>query len=77
MTGRIDTTFANAKKAGRGTLGVFVTAGDPDEATSAALLDSLVENGADFIEIGMVPLNRAIYNQGSKANAFGFLASFQ
>ena len=28
-----------------------------------------------LIEIGMVPLNRAIYNQGSSANAFGFLAS--
>ena len=36
MTGRIDTTFANAKKAGRGTLGVFITAGDPDAATTSA-----------------------------------------
>ena len=42
MTGRIDTTFANAKKAGRGTLGVFITAGDPDAATTSALLDALV-----------------------------------
>ena len=53
MTGRIDTTFANAKKAARGTLGVFVTAGDPDAATTSALLDALVGAGVDFIELGM------------------------
>ena len=53
MTGRIDTTFANAKKAGRGTLGVFVTAGDPDATTTSALLDVLVGAGVDFIELGM------------------------
>jgi len=53
MTGRIDTTFANARKAGRGTLGVFVTAGDPDAATTSALLDALVGAGSDFIELGM------------------------
>ena len=53
MTGRIDTTFANAKKAGRGTLGVFVTAGDPNAATTSALLDALVGAGVDFIELGM------------------------
>jgi len=53
MTGRIDTTFVNAKKAGRGTLGVFITAGDPDAATTSALLDALVGAGVDFIELGM------------------------
>ena len=53
MTGRIETVFANAKKAIRGTLGVFITAGDPDAATTSALLDSLVEAGVDFIELGM------------------------
>ena len=53
MTGRIDTTFANAKKAGLGTLGVFITAGDPDAATTSALLDALVGAGVDFIELGM------------------------
>ena len=53
MTGRLDTTFANAKMAGRGTLGVFVTAGDPDAATTSALLDALVGAGVDFIELGM------------------------
>jgi tryptophan synthase alpha chain len=53
MTGRIETVFANAKKANRGTLGVFITAGDPDAATTSALLDALVEAGVDFIELGM------------------------
>ena len=53
MTSRISHCFADAAAKNRAVLGVFVTAGDPDEATSAALLDSLVENGADFIELGM------------------------
>ena len=53
MASRIETVFANAKASGRGTLGVFVTAGDPDAETCAALLDTLVESGADFIELGM------------------------
>ena len=53
MTRRIETTFANAKKAGRGTLGVFVTAGDPDAASTSILLDALVGAGVDFIELGM------------------------
>ena len=53
MTSRISQCFADAAAKNRAVLGVFVTAGDPDEAISAALLDSLVENGADFVE----PLN--------------------
>ena len=53
MTGRIETIFANARAAGRGTLGVFVTAGDPNATTTLALLDALVGAGVDFIELGM------------------------
>ena len=53
MTGRIETIFANAKAASRGTLGVFVTAGDPNAATTLALFDALVGAGVDFIELGM------------------------
>lgn len=53
MTGRIETAFATAKAANRGTLGVFITAGDPDLATSEKLMDGLVEAGTDFIELGM------------------------
>ena len=53
MTGRIETAFATAKAANRGTLGVFITAGDPDLATSEKLMDGLVDAGVDFIELGM------------------------
>ena len=53
MAGRIDTAFAKAKVENRGSLGVFITAGDPDAATTEALLDGLVDAGVDFIELGM------------------------
>jgi tryptophan synthase alpha chain len=53
MASRIDTVFANAKTENRGSLGVFITAGDPDAKTTEALLDGLVEAGVDFIELGM------------------------
>jgi tryptophan synthase alpha chain len=53
MAGRIDTAFAKAKAENRGSLGVFISAGDPDAATTEALLDGLVDAGVDFIELGM------------------------
>ena len=53
MSSRIETAFANAKAEGRGILGVFVTAGDPDEGTSAQILDALVEATGDIVELGM------------------------
>ena len=46
MAGRIDNAFANSKIENRGSLGVFITAGDPDAQTTEALLDGLVEAGA-------------------------------
>ena len=41
--------------AGRGEMafGAFAMLGDPDLATSAAVLDALVEGGADMIEVGI------------------------
>ena len=51
--GRIETAFARANEKGRGTLGVFVTAGDPDLETSGKILDAVVAGGADIIEFGM------------------------
>ncbi len=53
MTGRLESVFKKAQSADRGTLGVFLTAGDPNTATTSALLDVLVETGVDFIELGM------------------------
>ena len=53
MTSRITAAFANAKSEGRGILGVFVTAGDPDRQTSEAILDALVTSKVDIVELGM------------------------
>jgi tryptophan synthase alpha chain len=50
---RIETVFAALKKDGRVGLVTFVTAGDPDLATSAEILKGLPGAGADLIEIGM------------------------
>jgi tryptophan synthase alpha chain len=52
-TGRIARRFAALKKEGRAGLVTFVTAGDPDAATSAAILAGLPGAGADIIELGM------------------------
>ena len=52
-SGRIARRFAALKAEGRGGLVTFVTAGDPDRATSEAILRGLPGAGADVIEIGM------------------------
>src|SRR5437763_6841844 len=53
MTGRIDRRFAELKKEGRAALVTFTMAGDPDHATSVAILKALPKAGADIIELGM------------------------
>ncbi len=53
MTTRIESAFARARSEDRGVLGVFVTAGDPDAATSQGILDALVDSGVDIVELGM------------------------
>jgi tryptophan synthase alpha chain len=53
MTGRIDKRFAELKKQGRAALVTFTMAGDPDYATSVAILKTLPKAGADVIELGM------------------------
>ena len=50
---RISKRFEKLKAEGQKGLVTFVTAGDPDEATSQAILNTLSDSGADFIEIGM------------------------
>lgn len=52
-TSRIAARFAALRAESRAGLVVFVTAGDPDAATSAAILAALPEAGADIIELGM------------------------
>jgi len=53
MTTRIEQRFAALKREGRAALVTFVTAGDPDRATSLAILRALPGAGADIIELGM------------------------
>lgn len=50
---RIATRFAALAAAGRQALIPYITAGDPDLATTEALLHTLVANGADVIELGV------------------------
>jgi tryptophan synthase alpha chain len=50
---RIDELFSRLKKEHRRGLMPFITAGDPDLATTAVLVSELVERGADLLEIGI------------------------
>jgi tryptophan synthase alpha chain len=50
---RLQTRFAELKQQNRAALVTFVTAGDPDYATSLAILKGLPKAGADVIELGM------------------------
>ena len=53
MTTRIDARFAELKKQDRAAFITFLMAGDPDPATSLAIIRALPKAGADIIEIGM------------------------
>jgi len=50
---RIADRFAALAREGRGALITYLSAGDPDPATSRALIAALPAAGADLIEIGM------------------------
>jgi tryptophan synthase alpha chain len=50
---RIERRFAGLREAGRAGLVAYLTAGDPDPATSTRLFSGLAAAGADLIEIGM------------------------
>ena len=50
---RIDRVFAKQRTAGRTVLIPYVTAGDPSLAGTPAILDALVDAGADVIELGV------------------------
>ena len=52
-TGRIDRRFAALNKQDSAALVTFTMAGDPDYATSLAILKALPKAGADVIELGM------------------------
>jgi tryptophan synthase alpha chain len=50
---RLETCFETLRSQDRKAFVAFVTAGDPDLATSAKILDGLPAAGADIIELGM------------------------
>jgi tryptophan synthase alpha chain len=50
---RIDSLFTRFRNENRRALMPFVTAGDPDLATTASLISEIVKSGAHLIEIGM------------------------
>ncbi len=50
---RIDSLFSRLKNEQRRALMPFVTAGDPDLATTAVLINELVQRGADLVEVGI------------------------
>src|SRR3546814_13325426 len=53
MSGRYAAMFQRLRVREEGAFGAFVMLGDPDVATSAAILDALVEGGADMLEVGL------------------------
>ncbi|MBN2332513.1 MAG: tryptophan synthase subunit alpha [Deltaproteobacteria bacterium] len=50
---RLNSTFDRLRQAGRKALITFITAGDPSLETTATLVATLAENGADIIELGV------------------------
>ena len=82
--------FDRLRDRGEGAFGAFVTLGDPDLATSAAILDALVEGGADMLELG-IPFSdpiadgpviqaaaaRALAAGVTPADCFALLAAFR
>jgi tryptophan synthase alpha chain len=53
MATRIDRCFAALKQNGEAALVTFIMAGDPDHATSLAILKALPQAGADIVELGI------------------------
>ena len=50
---RYGALFDRLRGRGEGAFGAFVMLGDPDLETGAAILDALVEGGADMVELGI------------------------
>ena len=87
---KIQATFERLQAQGRKALIPFVTAGDPDPATTVPLMHALVEAGADIIELG-VPFSdpmadgptiqraseRALAKGVSLRQVFGMVANFR
>jgi tryptophan synthase alpha chain len=74
---RISDRFATLRERGEGGLIAFIAAGDPDLATTRALVLELERSGADVVELGVPftdpladgPSNQAAYDRGLRAGA--------
>lgn len=90
MTARYSAMFHRLRQCGEGAFGAFVMLGDPDLAASAAILDALVEGGADMIEVGIpfsdpvadgptiqAAAERALRQGVTPPNCFRLLAAFR
>ena len=88
MTDRYGSMFA--RWGNQGAFGAFVMLGDPDLETSAAILDALVEGGADMLEVGIpfsdpvadgptiqAAAERALRRGVTPAACFDLLAAFR
>src|SRR5690242_3042540 len=87
---RISKTFDELRAARKKGFIPFVTAGDPDLATSLSIVEALATNGADIIELG-VPFSdpmadgqtiqassqRALLNDVTLADVLGMLGEFR
>ena len=82
--------FDRLGRTGEGAFGAFLMLGDPDFAASAALLDAVVEGGADMVEVG-IPFSdpvadgpviqaaavRALGGGATPADCFALLKAFR
>lgn len=88
--GRYAAMFDALGARGEGAFGAFVMLGDPDPGTSAAILDALVEGGADMVEVGIpfsdpiadgpviqAAADRALRNGATSASCFQILTDFR
>jgi tryptophan synthase alpha chain len=87
---RYEAMFARLRARNEGAFGAFAMLGDPDLERSAAILDALVEGGADMIEVG-IPFSdpvadgpviqaaavRALAAGTRTADCFALLAAFR
>ena len=53
LSGRIGAAFERRRAEGGKALITFVTAGDPDLATTERLVDAMIDEGADLVELGI------------------------
>ena len=53
MTSKIKETFSKIKKEKRKALITYIVSGDPNPNTTLEIMNSMVQEGADIIELGI------------------------